>query len=60
MKLSGSNNEKFLIFQETETLKKVPYISRNGNPKKLLIFREMKPFSIPRENLLCFSKRKLR
>ena len=31
----------FLIFQETETQKKIPYISGNGNPKKLLIFQEV-------------------
>ena len=57
MELSNSNIRKFLIFfqkkaflifRETETLKKffifweekLSYISGNGNPKKFLIFQE--------------------
>ena len=41
MELSGSNIKKllyFLIFRETETSKRIPYISGSGNPKKLLVF----------------------
>ena len=48
MKLSGSSINfflYFLIFQETETLKKVPSISGNANSKTLLIFRDMELFS---------------
>ena len=41
MELSGSNIKKILIFRETGTPKKTPYISGIRNPKKLLIFREM-------------------
>ena len=49
MELSNSNIKKFLIFSqkkafifwETETPKKLPYISGNGNPKKLLTFQEV-------------------
>ena len=39
MEFSGPNIKKFLVFQETE----VSYISRNENPRKLLIFPEMEP-----------------
>ena len=42
MKLLSSNTKKI---QETETPKKIPYITGNGNSKKLLIFWEMEPFS---------------
>ena len=40
--------QKFLIFQVTETL------------KKLFIFRETEPFSLPRKNFLYFRKREPR
>ena len=42
MQLSSSNVKKF---NETETPKKIPYVSGSGNPKKLLIFWEMELFS---------------
>ena len=42
MELLSSNTKKI---QETETPKKIPYITGNGNSKKLLIFWEMEPFS---------------
>ena len=48
MGFSSSNIKKFLTFLyiwKTETLKKISYISENGNPKKLLIFWEMDLFS---------------
>ena len=35
----------FLIFRETETPTKTPYISGNQNPKKILIFWEMELLS---------------
>ena len=38
MELFSSNIKKF---QETENSKKIPYISRNENPKKLFIFQEV-------------------
>ena len=41
-----------------ETAKKIPYISGNGNPQKLLIFWEMEPFSPSQENFLYFRKHK--
>ena len=34
MELSSSNIKKFLILRETETPKKISYISGNGNPIK--------------------------
>ena len=40
--------KNYVIFQETKT------------PKKLLIFRETEPFSLPPENFLYFRKRKPR
>ena len=42
MELLSSNTKKI---QETETPKKIPYITGNGNSKKLLIFWEMESFS---------------
>ena len=43
-----------------ETAKKIPYISGNGNPQKLLIFWEMEPFSPSQKNFLYFRKDKLK
>ena len=36
-----SQKQAFAIFQETETPKKIPFISVNGNPKKLLLLQEV-------------------
>ena len=43
-----------------ETPKQIPYITGNGNPKKLLILQEMKLFSPPQENFFYFRKREPR
>ena len=61
MELSGSNIQKFLIFREMEIPKKIPYISGNGNAKKLLIFWETKLFLYfgkwkPRKSSLYFRR----
>ena len=39
--------EKFLMFQKTE----LSYVSRNGNPKKLLLFQEV-TFRVPAQKKL--------
>ena len=47
--LSSSNIKKFLIFSQKKAflyfgkqkLRKISYISENGNPKKFLIFKEV-------------------
>ena len=52
MEFSRSNFKNFLhflVFQETETPKKIPYISGNENPKKASYIQEMELFSVPRE-----------
>ena len=50
MKLFGSNIKKF----RKRKLQKNPYISGNGNLKKLLIFWEIKLYSPPREKcVIC-------
>ena len=36
-----SQNKAFLIFRQMETLKKIPYISGNRNPKKLEYFDQL-------------------
>ena len=41
MALSGSNTTEVLIFCEMGTPQKILYISGNGNPEKVLVFREM-------------------
>ena len=53
MELSGSSIKKFPIFSYilgSRNPEKIPYISGNGNPKKLLIFREMELFSPTSKN----------
>ena len=56
LEISSSNIKKF---QEMEALKKkIRFISRNGIPKKLLIFWEMELFSPLQENFLYFKKQK--
>ena len=55
MELSSSNNKKF---QGTETPKKIPYISETETLKNLLLFREMEPFTPPREIFSYFRKQK--
>ena len=46
----------FLIFWETETLKKIP-ISGSANPNKLLLFQEMKLFSPSSKNKKIHSEK---
>ena len=53
MELFGSNIKKF---QETETPKKILFISVTGTLKKLLIFWEMEPFSPPQQNVLYLAR----
>ena len=63
-KKQNPSRKKFLILRETETPKKIPYISGNGSTKKRLIFREMELSSLgsknkknpPRENFLYSGK----
>ena len=43
-------------FQETKTLKKIPYISGNGNPKKVSYISEMELFSPPQEKIFYTSR----
>ena len=45
MALILKNFSYFLIFWETETPKKISYISGNRNPKKLLVFQKMELLS---------------
>ena len=66
MELSSSiikKNLYFLIFWETETPKKIPYISGRGTPKKRLIFLKMELFrpssTLTLKNFLYFLKRRL-
>ena len=49
-----------LIFQETKTLKKNPYISGNRNPKKLLIFLEIEFFNPSSKNINIIRPQKIR
>ena len=59
-----SQKKAFLIFQETKTPNKLfilqetelPYISGNGNPKKLVIFQKMKLSSNELIKLLIFQE----
>ena len=49
----------FPIFRETETLKKIPYVSGNENPKKLLIFWKMELFSPSSKKILKIHPKKI-
>ena len=58
MELSDSNIKKILIFRKTKPPKKIPYISGNGKPKRLLIFRKMELCNSKTKKFLTFSQKK--
>ena len=61
MELSRSNFKNFLhflVFQETETPKKIPYISGNENPKKASYISRNGTFQCTPGIYLIFSQKK--
>ena len=61
MELSRSNFKNFLhflVFQETETPKKIPYISGNENPKKASYISRNGTFQCAPKIYLIFSQKK--